>query len=368
MNIPIHLRAHYVAGGALMVVCIISFGCTSSLPTLSRALTAIPVAMQVTNTPEAAETIAIRTIEAALTPIPTDEPEALNAATMTSAANATIIATMLTDEPATATPDLTATAANVATDAAAIVATLTALAPTITPTPTPDQGAMATATAAKMATAIAATLTAITPTPDQAATEAANVAKMQTAIAATLTAQPTFTPDWAATQTMQAHLVETMVAATLTAQPTPVPPPTNTPLPPPPTNTPVPAPPNPPPAPSGFFRGHVTPVCTGERNMTWFEGTVYINNQPANGYQVVFKSYLVPGDEPVTAPAVSGPHDGYTTWPNGYYSHIVNDYFSKKHLEIWIINNARQAISDRVHWDTDGPDGPCNKAVIDFYQ
>ena len=368
MNVPMYLRTHRITSGALILVVMTLFGCTSSLPTIPRLLTAI----QPANTTEAVETIAVRTIEAALTPtltpVPDDEQGTPNAEMTTIAVNATIIATMLTDEPATATPDLTATAAKVATDEAAIAATLTALAPTITPTPTPDLGAMATATAAKMATAIAATLTAITPTPDQTATEAANLAKMQTAIAATLTAQPTFTPDWAATQTMQAHLVETMVAATLTAQPTPIPPPTNTPIPPP-TNTPVPPPaPNPPPATSGFFRGHVTPVCTGERNMTWFEGTVYINNQPANGYQVVFKSYLVPGDEPVTAPAVSGPHDGYTTWPNGYYSHIVNDYFSKKHLEIWIINNARQAISDRVHWDSDGPDGPCNKAVIDFYQ
>ena len=102
--------------------------------------------------------------------------------------------------------------------------------------------------------------------------------------------------------------------------------------------------------------------------MTWFEGTVYVNGQPANGYKVVFKSYLVPGDQPATNPAVSGPHDGYTDWPNGYYSHIVNDHFEKKHLEIWIINDAGQAISDRVRWNSDGADGPCNKAVIDFAQ
>ncbi|MBX3013599.1 MAG: hypothetical protein KF832_18910 [Caldilineaceae bacterium] len=268
---------------------------------------------------------------------------------------------MLTDEPPTATPDLTATAVKITRDDAAIAATLTALAPTSTPTPTPDQGGTATAAADKLATAIAATLTAIAPTPDQTATETARMVQIQTAIAATLTAQPTATPDVPATQTMQAHLVETLVAATLTAQPTPLPPPTHTALPAPPTNP-------PPPSANNFFRGRVTPVCTGERNMTWFEGTVYVNSQPANGYQVVFKSYLVPGDEPVTAPAVTGPHDGYTNWPNGYYSHIVNDYFAKKHLEIWVINNARQALSDRVRWNSDGPDGPCNKAIIDFYQ
>lgn len=176
---------------------------------------------------------------------------------------------------------------------------------------------------------------------------------------ATTVVQFTSTPNWAATETTQSHLMETAIAATLTAQLTPIPP-TNIPLPPP-TQTSAQS--------SVFFRGSVKPVCTGEKNMTWFEGTVYVNNQPANGYQVVFKSYLVPGDEPATTPAISGPHvGGYTNWPNGYYAQIVNDYFIKKHLEIWIINDAGQAISDRVRWDSDGPDGPCNKAMIDFFQ
>lgn len=362
-----------VMQSALIIISITLFGCTAALSRVPAILTTVPLALRTTTSVEAAGTVAMATFEAALHSEQTPSPP-----TLTAEYRETLIADTLTKEETTPTPNLTATAEKVATDEAAVAATLTALAPTPTGTPTPDLPATATAIEAALETAIAATLTAITPTPDLTLTEAARIAEMQTAIAATLTAQPTFTPDLVATQTMQAHLIETMVAATLTAQPTPTPlPPTNTPLPPPtstplpalpPTNTPLPPvqPPPQPPTTSGFFRGTLKPVCTGDRNMTWFEGTVYVNGQPANGYQVAFKSYLVEGDAPATTPAVSGPHDGYTNWPNGYYSHIVNDYFVKKHLEIWIIDNNRQAISDRIRWDSDGPDGPCNKAVIDF--
>ena len=117
-----------------------------------------------------------------------------------------------------------------------------------------------------------------------------------------------------------------------------------------------------------MFTGNAQLICTGERNMTWFEGTVYVNNQPANGYKVVFKSYLVPGDDPATDPAISGPHAGYAGWPNGYYAHIVNDHFTQKHLEIWIMGDNRKPISNRVRWDTGGDAGPCNKAIINFYR
>lgn len=376
MKTPTKRSTHSLVGGVLGLVAITLCGCTR-LPSIPSVLTAVPVAMQEADAGEAAATVAMETIEAAFTPSPTpdqgDETATPNAQTMTAVANEATIAAVLTEQlpSPTPTPNLTATAEQQAREQTATAVALTAQAPTLTPTATPDLLATEAAKADQMATAIAGTLTAITPTPDRPATETALAAKMETAIAATLTAQPTATPDLAATQASQERLMQTAIAATLTAQPTPTPlPPTNTPVPPPPTNTPVPPPTNPPaaPQPSGFFRGSLTPICNGERNMTWFEGIVYVNNQPANGYQVAFKSYLVPGDDPATTPAVSGPHDGYESWPNGYYSHIVNDYFVKKHLEIWIINNARQAISDRVRWDSDGPDGPCNKAVINFSQ
>lgn len=120
--------------------------------------------------------------------------------------------------------------------------------------------------------------------------------------------------------------------------------------------------------PSQLFIGSVTQQCTGERNMTWFEGTIYVNNKPANGYKVAYRSYLVPGDTPVTDPVISGPHDGYPDIPTGYYSYIINDYFVKKHLEIWVIGDNDRVLSNRARWDSDGPEGPCNKAIIDFYR
>lgn len=260
----------------------------------------------------------------------------------------------------TFTPDLTATTAQqVNEQATAVAATLTArVPPTAMPTATPNLTATAQELAADQ-TASYATLTALAPT---------------------ITSTPT--PNLDATSTEEAQQMETMVAVALTEVArhfTPIPtltdtpqPPTDTPIPPPPTKTRLPPlatnTPRPTPRTSGFFKGSVNPVCTGERNITWFEGKVYMNNQPANGYKIVFKSYLVPGDQPATAPAISGPHEGYTDWPNGYYAHIVNDHFTKKHLEIWIINDTGAAISNRVHWDSDGTEGPCNMAIINFSQ
>lgn len=267
----------------------------------------------------------------ALSPTPDDAATAAAQATAQAEIEATL--TSLAPIP-TATPDLAATAAAQATEEAAINATLTALAPTPTDTPMPTPNLDATAAAERIVqAAIQATLTALAPT-----------------------ITPTPTPNFGATQTVAAGQVATEVARVLTAQAptaTPFRPPTNTPR---------------APQSSGLFTGALTRVCTGEGNMTWFEGTVYVNNQPANGYRIVFKSYLVPGDEPATAPAISGPHEGYRDWPNGYYAHIVNDHFTQKHLEVWIIGDGRQPLSNRVRWDTDGTTGPCNKAVINFHR
>lgn len=312
--------------------------------------------------------------------------------TATSAAS--VIQTALAQTPAiialAAQETQTAQAAATSTQAAfAATQTASALPPTATSTTTPNLGATATQLANEQATAVAATITALaptlTPTSDlnataqEKATEAAAINATLTALAPTPTDTPT--PDIGATRDADAHQMETAVAGTLTEvashfTPTPIPtdtpePPTDTPIPPPPTNTRAPKRPTNTPKPvqqRGAFRGSVNPICNGDRNMTWFEGMVYINGQPANGYKVVFKSYLVSGDQPATDPAISGPHAGYTDWPNGYYAHIVNDHFEKKHLEIWIIDNAGRAISDRVRWNSDGADGPCNKAVVNFAQ
>lgn len=110
-------------------------------------------------------------------------------------------------------------------------------------------------------------------------------------------------------------------------------------------------------------------ICNDTRGQVWFEGTVNINGQPRNGYKVVFKSTKVPGNEPVTAPAITGPHDNYANWETGYYSHIVDASSSQakdKSLQIWIINDSGNKISDYAYWQTEGASGSCNKAVINF--
>ncbi len=108
---------------------------------------------------------------------------------------------------------------------------------TATMTPLPDLIASATAIAQMVATAIAATQTALptntptaTATPNLAATTTAEARRQETAIAATLTAQPAATPT--ATQTPSFdQVIATAVAATLTALPadTPTRMPTTTP-------------------------------------------------------------------------------------------------------------------------------------------
>jgi len=118
---------------------------------------------------------------------------------------------------------------------------------------------------------------------------------------------------------------------------------------------------------AAFFRGSLEKQCNGEAGNTWFDGYIFVNNQATNGYQIVFKSRKVPGMTPATAPQISGPHEGYRDWSTGYYAHIVSAGFVQRSLEIWLIDAAGQRISDYVNWDTDGPNGPCNKAVINFY-
>ena len=331
----------------------------------TSGVTPVSVAMLAT---DATAADALATIKAALNQTPVvvataDREKQTQTAVAVAAATATQAMLDATQTgaalPPTATlpptPNLDATAAQQATEQAlAVAATLTALAPspTETPTATPNLAATDQEQATQRA-AINGTLTALAPTPDLDATRAEENHQMEIAVAATLTE-------------VAAHFTPTPMPTDTPQPPTAIPvPPTSTRAPtrPRPTNT-----PRPPARPSGLFRGSVNPICTGERNMTWFEGTVYVNGQPANGYKVAFKSYLVPGDQPATNPAISGPHDGYTDWANGYYAHIVNDHFEKKHLEVWIINDAGQAISDRVRWNSDGTEGPCNKAIINFAQ
>lgn len=155
----------------------------------------------------------------------------------------------------------------------------------------------------------------------------------------------------------------------------------NIPAPPPPTATPVPAPTQPPaaptqppaaqptqpPAPSTKYKFNivVTSRCDRQPAGNWFEGRTYIGGQPTNGYKVVF-SYA-PDAAPITAPVISGPHDGYPGWNTGYYSHIINATNPKAgDWYVWIVDDAGVRISEIGKWTSTGPGEGCNQAVVDF--
>jgi hypothetical protein len=113
------------------------------------------------------------------------------------------------------------------------------------------------------------------------------------------------------------------------------------------------------------FRGQLAIACEGNRKVI-VHGLVTVNGVPQNGIRVVFKSRLVPGNTPATPPDMTGSRPQYGC-AAGCYEHTVDAPPSKaKHLEIYLIDASGQDISDRVPWDTDGPDGPCNTARVDF--
>lgn len=144
------------------------------------------------------------------------------------------------------------------------------------------------------------------------------------------------------------------------------PPPPDAPAPPP-TAVPTAAPQ--PPQPTGFYRTSVRVYCD-DASRVWFDGSVTDRGRAVNGARVVFKSRLVAGNEPVTAPAFSGPGTNHPDWPNGYYAHIVDadaDDAQPKHLEIWVQDAWGNRISDYAYWDTDGRAGRCNRARVDFF-
>ena len=162
----------------------------------------------------------------------------------------------------------------------------------------------------------------------------------------------------------------------------------NIPAPPPPTATPIPQPTQPPaaptqapvatqapeeaqpttaPAPSNNYKFNivVTSKCERQPAGNWFEGTTYVGGQPANGYKVVF-SYAADA-APITAPVISGPHDGYPGWRTGYYSHIISANGPRAGTwYVWIVDDSGNRISEIGNWTSTGPGEGCNQAVVDF--
>lgn len=146
----------------------------------------------------------------------------------------------------------------------------------------------------------------------------------------------------------------------------------------PPTNTPniVVTPTSPPakatPKPSNlFFRGQLM-GCKATSVGTFFEGIVYVNGQPADGYRVVFRSSK--GSGPATAPVISGVGHNYTAqgdlnWPAGYYKHVIQGGVQNeaKTWVVWLVDEKGKAISDELFWNADGPGNGCNYATVNFY-
>lgn len=109
----------------------------------------------------------------------------------------------------------------------------------------------------------------------------------------------------------------------------------------------------------GLLEPSVSISCSSGDERTWFEGYLWINGRPANGYRVWFMSRYG-GD---SWSQLTGPHEGYWNWPDGYYAHIVDDPRRSdiKHLRVWVTDPDGRQISTDVRWDTE-----CSYARIDF--
>jgi len=90
-----------------------------------------------------------------------------------------------------------------------------------------------------------------------------------------------------------------------------------------------------------------------------FEGYVYVNAQPADGYRIVF-SYEADGPW-VTQPATSG------SGKPGFYTHIISVGVPRKgNWYAWVVDQNRQRISTFAAFATDGANGPCNVVSVNF--
>lgn len=155
----------------------------------------------------------------------------------------------------------------------------------------------------------------------------------------TLTLTATITPTTTPTITPTGTLTPTATpTATATFTPTATPTPTEQPL---------------------LFPIAQVAGCTNPGQGTRFYGTVRLNDQPADGYRVVF-SYEADGPH-VTQPALSGPN------PPGFYTHIISVGLTPGNWFAWIIAADKQRISAIAAFTTtEGPDGNCNVVEVNF--
>ena len=113
-----------------------------------------------------------------------------------------------------------------------------------------------------------------------------------------------------------------------------------------------------------YFNIATVSRCERQPAGNWFEGTTNINGQPQSGYLVAF-SYAPDG--PILAIIRSGPHEGYSGWSAGYYSHIIHATNPQAgNWSVWIVDETGQRISAIATWQSTGPGEGCNQATVDF--
>jgi hypothetical protein len=133
--------------------------------------------------------------------------------------------------------------------------------------------------------------------------------------------------------------------------------------PPTPTATPTPSPTD---EPTYLFNRAELVSCAPNAGVTYVEGRLRLNGQPASGYRVVF-SWAPDGE--IVAGITSGPHAGYEGWDPGFYSHILQtDGPREGDWWFWIVDEQENRISQMGYVQTDGVagEGRCQQAVINF--
>jgi hypothetical protein len=130
--------------------------------------------------------------------------------------------------------------------------------------------------------------------------------------------------------------------------------------------------PTPTPTPAAYvFNVFAVSSCLPQAAGTWFEGTVYLHGQTADGFRIVFSS--TPDGGWITDPAITGPTPIKPWDGHGHYSHIIRPASSGQPIAgdwyVWIVNEAGTRISVLAPWHSTGP-GPtgqgCNQAVVNF--
>lgn len=145
------------------------------------------------------------------------------------------------------------------------------------------------------------------------------------------------------------------------AQNIPTPPPTPTPRP-----TPTPKP-TPTPRPQYTYNKALLYGCEYNAGVTEVHGTVYYNHAYKNGARVVFSTQ--PDGPWITPPAITGPHTGYSDWPPGFYSHILQANGPRAGIwYFWIVDESGRRISVIQQVRTDGVAAPgkCQKWTLDW--